>query len=162
MLEDLPVAVFTFTFRGCDGGCSSFQPEGWLLDAKAAMETAKGLPAVDPSRLVAIGASIGADGAVDACEESCLGGLSLSPGSYLGLPYNEVVTSIDEVDKPVWCLAAELDQDSANACQSASGDNYRMIMYPGAPHGLELVKPDMDPETPKVILEFLQLTLGQS
>jgi dienelactone hydrolase len=160
VLEELPVAVFTFTFRGCEGGCSSFQPEGWLLDAKAAVETAKGLPAVDPDRLIAIGASIGADGAVDACEEGCLGGLSLSPGSYLGLAYDEVVTTLDEADKPVWCLAAELDQDSANACQSASGDHYRMIIYPDDPHGLELVKPGMDPETLEVILEFLQLVLG--
>ena len=87
-------AVFSFTSRGCDGGCSSFQPEGWLLDAQAAMETAKGLPGVDPKRLVVIGASIGADGAADSCDDGCLGALSLSPGSYLTVPYADAVDAL--------------------------------------------------------------------
>jgi hypothetical protein len=162
MLEGLSFAVFTFTFRGCEGGCSSFEPAGWLLDAQAAVETTKGLEGVDPSWLVAIGASIGADGAIDACGEGCLGGLSLSPGSYLGVPYAEAVTALGEEEpaKPAWCLAAEGDRESAPTCRSAEGDHYRMIIYPSTDHGMQLIRPETDPETLGVILEFLQLAFG--
>ena len=157
--EHLSFAVFTFTFRGCDGGCSSFQPEGWLLDALAAVETAKGLPGVDPGRLVAIGASIGGDGAIDACDEGCLGALSLSPGSYLGVAYADAVKDLAEVEPaaPGWCLVAEGDGDSAEACGSASGDHYWMTAYLGNAHGLALIHPDADPDTLQVILDFLDL-----
>ena len=160
--DGLSFAVFTFDFRGCVGGCSEFAPDGWLLDAMAAMETVKALPGVDPSRLVAIGASIGSDGAVDACGEGCMGALSLSPGSYLTVPYADAVAALgdEEPAKPAWCLAAEGDQDSAEACRSASGDHYWANIYPGAGHGMQLVRPETDPDTLVVILDFLALALG--
>jgi hypothetical protein len=160
MLEGQSFAVFAFTFRGCDGGCSSFEPEGWLLDAKAAMKTASELDGVDPTRMVAIGASIGSDGAVDACGEGCLGALSLSPGSYLRVPYDEAVAAVDGAGYPVWCLAAEGDSESAPTCQSASGDHYRVVIYPGSEHGMELIQPEIEPSALGLILEFLQLTFG--
>jgi dienelactone hydrolase len=158
MLEGQSFAVFAFTFRGCEGACSSsLDREGRLLDAKAAMRTAGELDGVDPQRLAAIGASIGSDGAVDACGEGCLGALSLSPGSYLTVDYAEAVAAVDGAGKPAWCLAAERDQDSAQACESASGDHYRMEIYPGSDHGMQLIKPDAEPNTLELILEFLRL-----
>ena len=159
--DGLSFAVFTFDFRGCVGGCSEFAPDGWLLDAMAAMETVKGLPGVDPNRLVAIGASIGSDGAVDACGQGCLGALSISPGGYLTVPYADAAAALGEDPaKPAWCLAAESDRDSAAACRSASGDHYWMTIYPGAAHGMELVRPEVDPDTLVVILDFLALASG--
>ena len=110
--------------------------------------------------MVAIGASIGADGAVDACGDGCLGAMSLSPGSYLLVPYDEAVAEIDGAGKPAWCLAAEGDAESAPACQSASGDHYRMVMYDGSDHGMMLIRPDTDPLTMELVLEFLKLALG--
>jgi dienelactone hydrolase len=160
MLEGQSFAVFAFTFRGCVGGCSSFQPEGWLLDAKAAMKTASELDGVDPTRMVAIGASIGSDGAADACGGGCLGALSLSPGSYLGVGYDEAVAAIDGAGNPAWCLAAEGDETSALACRSATGEQYRMEIYPGSEHGMELIDPDIDPSVLGLFLEFLELAFG--
>lgn len=153
--------VFTFTFRYCEGGCTQFDVEGWLQDAYGAMEMARQLPGVDPQQIVLIGASVGADGAVDACMDGCQGALSLSPGSYLGVDYAEAVTAAEELGAPVWCLAAEDDVPSFAACSNAEGDLYRPIFHPGADHGMSLIKPDtFDPDTMEVILEFLDLTLG--
>ena len=84
--EALQVGVFTFTFRGCDGGCQSMDPEGWRMDALAALETAATLPNADPSRLIAVGTSIGADGAVDACYDYRAGSYGRVPGSHALFP----------------------------------------------------------------------------
>ncbi len=162
--NDASYAVFTFTFRECGGGagCQSFEPDGWLLDAWAAMETAGGLEGVNPERMVAIGASIGSAGATDTCADGCLGALALSPGSYLNIPFAEAVTALDAgvPPRPVWCLAAEGDGESAPTCRSASGDSYRAIAYPGSHHGMQLIRPGLDPDTMGIILEFLGITLG--
>ncbi len=167
--EEQSFGVFTFTFRGCEGGCSSFEPDGWLLDAQAAMETARGLEGVDPQRMVAVGASIGADGAPDGCfwlnqqyENSCLGGFSASPGSYLTVPYADAVNELgaEQPPKPDWCLFAEGDTDSAAACQSAAGDNYRTVQYDGALHGMMLIDPNVEPNVLLLLLEFIELSMG--
>jgi hypothetical protein len=167
MLEGQSFGVFTFTFRGCEGGCQGRDWEGWLLDAQAAMKTARELEGVDPHRLVAVGASIGSDGAPDGCfwlndqyENSCLGGFSLSPGDYLTVPYKDAVDALGEEQppKPAWCLFAEGDTPSAGACRSASGDHYRMIQYDGSAHGMQLVVPDVDPNVLHLLLEFLELS----
>ncbi|MBI9045681.1 MAG: hypothetical protein JEZ06_14420 [Anaerolineaceae bacterium] len=168
--ENVSYAAFTFTFRGCEGGCSAFKPDGWLLDAKAAMETARELEGVDPTQLVALGASIGADGAPDGCkllneefENSCQGGFSLSPGHYLTLNYVGVVAALEaeSLPKPVWCLAATGDVTSLEVCQAAAGDHYRSFIYEGNYHGMELWAPDFDPNPTDLTLEWLQLTLPQ-
>jgi dienelactone hydrolase len=160
LAEGFSVAVFTFTFRGCEGGCDGFAPQGWLLDAQAAMAQAAQLPGVDPERMVAVGASIGADGAADACQAGCLGALSLSPGGYLDVPYAEAVDRLGEQPaKPAWCLAAEGDAPSAEACRAAAGEHYRMEIYPGQAHGVQLIAPEMDPGTLELLLDFLGLTL---
>ncbi|MEW6567027.1 MAG: hypothetical protein AB1449_02450 [Chloroflexota bacterium] len=170
-------AVFTFTFRNCQGGCRGFDPEGWLMDARAALQTAAGLPGVDPMRVAAVGASIGADGAVDACawlnsettSARCLGALSLSPGGYLGVPYAQAVEvllqALDESGLPVsgeavLCLASEQDQDSARACASVTRDKYRAVMYTGRAHGMELIEPGRSPDVLQLMLDFLAQALG--
>jgi hypothetical protein len=169
MLEGQSFAVFTFSFRGCEGRCDPFDPEGWLLDAQAAMKTAQGLDGVDPQRIVALGASIGSDGAPDGCfwlntesENSCLGALSLSPGGYLTVPYADAVDALgaEQPPKPGWCLFAEEDERAVQACQSASGDHYRMVQYDGRWHGMDLIRSDVEPNTLSLILEFLTLSLG--
>jgi len=157
-------AVFTFTYRQCggSGGCQSFEPEGWLDDARAAMATARELDGVNPDMVIAIGASIGSDGAVDACGDGCLGALALSPGSYLGVPFAEAVSTLDGGDapRPVWCLAAEGDGESAPTCEGASGSLYRSIVYPGNDHGMMLIKPGLEPGVLDLVLDFLEQTLN--
>ncbi|OGO19547.1 MAG: hypothetical protein A2Z14_06490 [Chloroflexi bacterium RBG_16_48_8] len=166
-LKDVSFAIFTFDFRDfCESEAGLENPEGWLLDAVAAFKTVSGLPGVDPDQIVAIGASIGADAAPDGCSEFivgggvCLGGFSLSPGSYLGIPYDEVVTQLDEEEIPVWCLAAKGDPPSAFTCLSASGEHYQTTMYEGEEHGMMLIKPELVPNPLALILEFLEEAFG--
>lgn len=138
-----------------------------LLDAQAAFNTARGLEGVDASKIASFGASIGADGAPDGCAwhnanfgVGCLGALSLSPGSYLTVPYNEVVDQLgaELPPKPVWCFFATDDDNSAQACQSAGGDHYRMVEWTdGGWHGMELVDPARDPNALQLILDWLAL-----
>jgi len=167
MLEGQSFAVFAFTFRGCEGGCSSFKPAQWLLDARAAISKAAGLEGVDATKVVAIGASIGADGAPDGCslvnkqnENACQGALSLSPGNYLTLSYPEVIKALDDAGKPVWCFYADEDKTSAAACKAASGKQYRVVEYAGRDHGMTLIRPGLEHETLLLILDFLKLVFG--
>lgn len=172
MPEGRSYGVLTFTFSGCDGGCTDFMPEQWQMEAEAAMAAAATLEGVDPNRLVAIGASIGADGAIDGCllhnqtfPNQCQGALSLSPGSYLQMDYADTVEALEAEDlpKPAWCLYAPGDTDSAETCLMASGDNYLAVEYEGALHGMMLIGPDVKPEPNALqqILDFLELTLPE-
>jgi dienelactone hydrolase len=153
--EGTSFAVFTFDFRGFEGGAqpASFDADGWLLDARAAVEFARSLPGVHSDRLATIGASIGGDGAADACGEGCLGALSLSPGGFLNVPYYDAVTKLS--GKPTWCLAAEGDSRSAQSCRSAKSKTYQAIVYEGSAHGMDLFQEELDPAMPEVILDFL-------
>ncbi len=169
MLDGQSFAVFTFTFRNCEGGCKSFSPSPWLLDARAAMLKARQLEGVDPNSIAAIGASIGADGAVDGCiwlnaafPDSCLGALSLSPGGYLTIPYHDAVAELgmEAASKPVWCLYAEGDGDSKRACGDSSGENYTPVKYDGSNHGMMLIQPQEEPAPLKLILDFLKVVFA--
>lgn len=170
--SDRSYAVFTFTFRGCRGGCQRFEAEGWLRDACAALQTAAGQPGVDPMRMVAIGASIGGDGAIDACAwlstkstgSRCQGALSLSPGGYLGIPYAGAVQTLIGAlrsagalppAEAALCVASEGDSDSAEACGSAQSPHYRAIIYTGHAHGMELLVPSLEPNALSLIADFL-------
>jgi dienelactone hydrolase len=155
-------AVFSFDFRGHGESTGSRDGEraDFLMDAKAALATVRELPGVDPEHIVLIGASIGADAAIDACVQGCLGALSLSPGSYLDVPYAEVVTEMGLENKPAFCLAAEDDAFSADTCRSAVGDSYRSVIYAQGGHGEALLKPGMEPPVAQVIWEFLTLAFN--
>lgn len=162
MPNEMTYAVFTFDFRGFGKSALPsvihWEPQGWLMDARAAMKTARQLTGVDSNRYLTMGASIGGDATIDVCEEGCLGALSLSPGGYLTIPYHEAVERVAKLSPTpkVICLAAEGDEDSAQACRSASGDHYSMVIYPGSAHGMELLKPGYDPEIGELIFEFFK------
>ena len=172
MLPNASIGVFAFTFRGCtDQGCPKLERAGWLLDAQAAMKTASELEGVDARRMASIGASIGADGAVDGCfwlnaqaaKGRCLGSLALSPGAYLGVPYADAVKPLqaEQPPKPVWCLYGDQDQESAPACKSASGTAYRPVPYADSKvHGMAMIQPSATPKTLQLMLDFLKLSLG--
>ncbi len=165
--------VFIFSFRDCrpfDAGCAGWTPDLWLLDAQAAMQTAAALEGVDPARIAAIGSSIGADGAADACAwlneqqpGSCKGALSLSPGGYLGIPYPNVVRQLGENQPPIaaWCLADETEIGFCNAASNSGNTAFRVIEVPGGDHGNMLLRPNLDPLPMKLLLEFLEETLGE-
>ncbi len=163
MPEGVSFNVFTFTFRDCEGGCKSFNREGWLLDVQTVMSYIRGLENVDLSRVATMGASIGADGAAAGCaaynaqSSGCMGALSLSPGGYLKDTYPDEVVALEAGSPPVhaWCLYAAGDTESAGACQSAEGDLYQTTEYEGSAHGMVLLSPDSEPNPLTRMLEFL-------
>lgn len=165
MPADISFNVLTFTFRGCEGGCQTFNPDVWLLDAAAVMDHLELLEDVNFSQVATIGASIGADGAPYGCNYyneaygGCQGAFSLSPGGYL-TPYPEAVDALGSEDpaKLAWCVYSTGDVPSANACENASGDHFRAISYPGTAHGMAILEDGQDPNPIEVILEFLSLT----
>jgi pimeloyl-ACP methyl ester carboxylesterase len=158
-----PYSVFTFDFRGFGESGGQFNPAGWLLDAKAAYETAMSLAGVDPTKIIGIGSSIGADAVVNACGTLCKGALSLSPGGYLGVPYNDAVASLSQNPANranILCIASEDDRESAPACQSASGERYQSIVYPESLHGTEFLMPSPTRlEITKTISEWLSVVI---
>ncbi len=170
---DLPAQysfnVFTFTFRNCEGGCSSFERGKWYEDVQAAVDTAVQLDVVDPTRVIMIGASIGSDGAVDGCAYlnhkapgTCLGAIALSPGNYLTVDFEDKVKELDP--NPVWCLYAEVDAESAPLCGNIEENNYRRISYPasmiyGNGHGMNLIEVNQDPNPLDLLIQFLNTVL---
>jgi len=164
-------AVFTFTFDGCEGGCKSFERAKWLLDAQAAVEAAYNLEGIDPTRIVTLGASIGADGAADGCAYlnasnpgSCLGAFSLSPGDYLTLRYTDVMEELHAFEPAVitYCLYATGDTESATTCQSVAANAAgEIIAYEGNFHGLMLVQPNLDHDSMALMIEFLNVTIEE-
>lgn len=163
---DSSLAVFTFDFR--DFGESEQGGGGleWAKDAKAAFVKAAALEGVDATRMASLGGSIGADGAPDGCllynqeaGSGCVGALSLSPGSFLGMAYAGVVN--DLAPAAVWCLAAEGDGPAYLECSNVSGASYRSIIYTGIDlHGMLLITPELDPQPMTLIMEFLDLVFS--
>ena len=167
MNPDISIAVFAFDFRDYGESESGGSWDALKLDAKAAFVAAAGFEGVDATRMASMGASIGADGAPDGCllynqeaGSGCVGALSLSPGNYLGMNYAEVVTGL--APHPTWCLAAEQDGESAPTCNSASGDHYRLQIYPGDDHGMMLIVPGLDPLPMILIQDFMELVFGET
>lgn len=163
--------VLTFNFYKCeDDGCMSFDRGEWLLDSQAAYETARTLEGVDPTRMVGIGASIGADGVADGClyinseyPDTCQGALSLSAGSYLTVDYKEVVAQLNMMEPvvPVQCFYAAGDSESATVCGAITEEgNYTAVKYAGNEHGMMLIQPDLEHDTLTLILQFLDATIG--
>ena len=158
--------VLTFTFRGCSGRCNTFQQNYWLLDAKAALIFARTLPGVDPDQVISIGASIGADGAIDGCAavlkddpSACLGALSFSPGNYLNKQSLDMVTALATNDppRPAWCFFDINDPDSA-MCNDIKSDNYHPEGWSGGNlHGMHLITQNLDPKPLERMLNFLAL-----
>ncbi|MCD4671989.1 MAG: hypothetical protein K8R77_04930 [Anaerolineaceae bacterium] len=169
--EELNVGVFIFTFRGCQGGCQNADLPGgdrslWAEDARAALLHAASLPGADPERIVAVGTSIGADGAVDGCllaEEDdlhCVGAVSWSPGGFLDMSYDSSVGQLTELGVPVRCVAGEADGASAATCRSFTGEGYQIDIDPSSNHGIALVNPDIEVKVLDLLLAFLQKTVA--
>jgi len=169
--QELAPAVFTFTFRSCEDSCSDFPAADWLLDARAAMDTASRLEGVDPDRVLAAGASIGADGAVDGCywmnaaqEGTCLGAFALSPGSYLTVSYEDAAHELlkDQPARALWCLHTKRDKAALNSCRSVSGGEV-VDFGPRDLHGLELINADLEPSALDHLIQFIEssLAIGQ-
>lgn len=154
MNDGFDFAVFTFTFRNCLGGCredSVDSREEWINDASAAIEAVASFRFVDPSRILVVGTSIGADAAVNACERmldiegiNCSGVVSISPGNYLEQDFSSSVKALTQAGIPVRCVASEGDALSAETCQDFEGTGYQAVIADGNDHGVRLFDPSLN------------------
>ena len=167
---EMPLGIFTFDFRSCEAedGCQAYLPAEWLLDAQAALLTASQLQGVDPDRILAAGASIGADGAVDACawmnssgSGTCLGGFALSPSSSLTIDFRTAVETIAAQETPgiVYCLYGSLDDAARETCGIDAAIRSINLGYIEN-HGLELITFTRSPDTLDYLQEFILEGLG--
>ncbi|MBN1313597.1 MAG: alpha/beta fold hydrolase [Anaerolineae bacterium] len=152
-------AVLAFDFRGHgESGGDAGDRSGMLEDAKAALAYFQSLPGVDTNRVVLIGASIGADAAVDVCSGGCIGAASLSPGSFLGLDYKDALLALG--DKPVLCVAAEGDSHSAETCRGGEEtglSSYQVQIYQGSEHGTDMLSiTEQEPFLTDLLFEWLE------
>lgn len=155
--------VLTFDFRGHGESpgrvISSITEEaqrGYLLDAQAAYQRAASLPYADPNRIIGIGTSIGADAAVDVCEQSCVGVFAISPVSSLGLSWRDHAYRVTNAGKPVRCMYS-VNSSSANECLSlAENAFYKVLAAEGKKHGQDFLVPrKMEDSFGPTLLEFL-------
>lgn len=157
---EVSYAVFTFDFRGY--GESGFSGEGskHILDAKAAYKAAALQPGVNPTKIIGIGASIGADAVVDGCE-TCAGAISLSPGDYLNTPYAEAMSVLTQRGIPVMCVAAENDLTAFYKCKVLEEIGFSKQIYPEGGHAMKLFRKSvkLNPAIDILITNFLNVIL---
>ena len=96
--------------------------------------------------------------------DACVGALSVSPGNYLTIDYEEMVKELGSASepKPAWCLFAESDFESAAVCRDIDEENYKAYPYPPESvfsngHGMNLIAPGLEPEVLEVMLDFIEL-----
>lgn len=173
ILPEASFGVLVFDYNGFGQSASSSNSDAWLQDSLAAVLFASTLEGADPNMIMAVGGSIGADGAVDGCylfnelvtageaQGECIGALSLSPGNTLtrDFTYTEALTALSEAEHLVFCLAAEGDPFSAETCLDAQSDFSTAFIYRGDAHGMMLVDPTMQPSQPAVDANALDLLL---
>ena len=178
-IGSLNVVAFDFRNHGesDNGSAGRFDPAGFLLDANAILGFVKQMDFIDTTQIVIMGASFGADAAVDACvvtdgttvsarqlDKGCIGALSFSPGSFLDVPYSDAVDAAmkEPHQFPVTCLSAKNDTPSPETCGEASGETYESILFEGDKHGVDLIEPGLTPNIGQVIIDFLQRVLLDS
>jgi hypothetical protein len=154
--------VLTFDFRSFGSSPDGDARNKGYMDALAAVAHAKTLEGADPNTIMTVGASIGADGALDGCildgikDPACHAVISLSPGGYIGQDYAEMVSLSG--DLAVACFATEGDVGSADACNAgaeAGAPNYQFTIYTGNQHGMDMFGLGQDPDLLTFILDFL-------
>ena len=162
MPAGISYAVFTFDYRGYGESedASDWDTKGYLKDSIAAAQKARTLDGVDPARVATIGASIGADGAINGCGDGCLGALSLSPGNYLGASYASAVSTLGAENKPAWCVASKQDGESYPKCEKTGGGFFQKFIYEENAHGMAFFEDRFDPKITQVIFDFLQAVFG--
>ncbi|NSW52409.1 MAG: alpha/beta hydrolase fold domain-containing protein [Anaerolineae bacterium] len=165
IIEGLDFAIFSFTFRNCEGGCqedSVASREEWVIDAVSAIKAAASFTNVNPQEIIVIGTSIGADAAVDACDRladdeslRCAGIVSISPASWLDVDYTATVESLNEAGVEVRCIASENDGITAETCRSFEGEHHQSFIDSGNAHGVRMFNPAGDFDLTALIVQWL-------
>lgn len=138
----------------------------------SSLQAAGELEGVDPQKIAAMGPSIGADGATNACfdlnlkkgKALCVGALAWAPGNWMGVPYINAVKTLQDEKPPktAWCFVAEGDpnRQSPPTCRAASGANYRSVIFSGNGHAFAIINPNVTPNALELMLEFLKISFG--
>lgn len=155
-MQALGFAVLTVDLRGYGetGG-----DEDWSLaqsDINTAVNQLAGLPGVDASKIIIIGASMGANLGLNACADyaGCKGAVLLSPGlDYRGISTAGAMARLGA--RAILIAASENDNnnptDSVTLDSMAAGA-HRLVIYPSAGHGTELLT--AEPSLADVILSW--------
>ncbi len=149
-LQAAGYAVLTVDLRGSG---TSGGAEDWTLardDAHAALRMLAELPGVAPGQIVAGGASVGANLALDACADlpGCVATVLLSPGlDYHGITAPDALARLGT--RSLLIAAGENDDNNPSdsiALDSMAAGDHRLVIYP-AGHGLDLLpaQPDLVP-----------------
>jgi len=161
LIEPLRVAgyaVLTFDLRG--HGSSGGQADWAQMpgDVQAALRLLSELSGVDPSQIVTIGASVGANLALNACGDlvGCAATVLLSPGlDYHGLTTAPAIPRLG--NRPLLIVASENDNnnpaDSVMLDSLATSSDRQLIVYPAAGHGTQMFA--AQPELAARIVEWL-------
>lgn len=182
ILPEASFGVLVFDYNSFGQSAGSPAADALLLDSVAAVQFASALDGADPDMIMAAGASIGGDGAVDGCylfnqmvaggdaQGQCIGALSLSPGNYLTgtctgdcpsefFSYADAVAALSEAEHPVYCLTSQGDESFMPTCTVTSGDLFKQFIYSGDDHGMFLVDPALTPSEPAIDANALDLLL---
>ncbi len=163
---DISYGVLTFDFRGFGDSPAGDRQKAYM-DAQAAVAHAKTLEGADPNAIMTVGASIGADGALDGCildgarDPACLAVISLSPGGYIGLDYAEQVGLAGDLS--IACFATDGDTPSAEACNAGAdvgAPNYQSTIFTGREHGMEMFGLGQEPDLLTFILDYFDAAAG--
>lgn len=180
MQPETSFAVLVFDYECFGLSDCAVRDHVWLEDSLSAVKFASRLEGVDPNAIMTVGASIGADGALDSCylfneavaageaQGNCAGAFSISPGNHLtsGFTYMEGVKALTDMQSTVFCLAAQEEGSTRRLCAKPSATTFHPFIYPGRVHGMELIAPTAAAnETAEVnplqlLLEFLSVSTG--
>jgi hypothetical protein len=164
---DRSIAVFTFTFRECEGGCQAYLPGDWLKDVEGALTAAVNLHGVALDQILTAGASIGADGALYGChwlnvgeQGVCRGSFMLSPASFLTIPFDALVEDMLGQEPPpqIYCLFGLRDDASVETCQDYPGITVVDYGYIEN-HGMEIIQFERAPNPLDLLQEFISSAL---
>lgn len=159
-LREAGYAVLAIDLRG-HGESGGTQAWGRMpQDVVAAQVFLSRQPKVDKGRIGIVGASIGANLALDyaASHGVVRTVVLLSPG----LDYRGIKTerSMQEYDRPVLIVASEEDQyatESSRKLDSLARGKHQLQLYKGAGHGTQML--EREPSLSELILSWLQDTL---
>ncbi len=144
-------AVLTVDLRGSGANSAA---EDWTLardDAHVALRMLAELPGIAPGQIIAGGASVGANLALDACADlpGCVAAVLLSPGlDYHGITTPDALARLGA--RSLLMVASDNDDNNPSdsiALDGMTAGNHRLVIYPAAGHGMDMLttQPDLIP-----------------
>jgi pimeloyl-ACP methyl ester carboxylesterase len=146
-------SVFTFDMRGHGQSEGEYNPEKasqFMEDMRAALETARALPGVNPAQIGAVGSSTGS-AVLFRCPGICAGVMSIS--LYPSETARQTIEKLTAQGTVVYCI-------SEFPCPEVKSEGYVTVTYPGSKHGYELLDPALSPAPGQVFYEFLRQVFG--